>query len=801
VRVWLVALGGLGGCCAGGEPRWQPLPPLSLAAGEERIIDLGAYVDAGDDATFEAEPGTGVAVGIDGTQLAVAAEAGFSGTTYVDVVGRGRCGDDSRTTLVVTVADAPAVPCATVFTYRARTAPDQVFLAGDFNEWSPTATPMTPDGDTWTATVDLLPGTHPYKVVETAGTAQQWACDPDATGFQCDAGAVFDATCPVGGEGCNSFATVGACDAPTLTATSVAIDRDANRIQVEVAATGAIAAPAATLDGEVFPQAWTGDGFSVDAAGLTDGRHTLRFTAKDAAPVVVPAWLDDRSWDTGLLYFAFVDRFSNGDPGNDAAVGATAPNGDWLGGDWAGLTERLGYLDAMGVSAIWVTAPLAGPAGASPGDCGVTYAGYHGYWPAAETVVEPHFGDAVALDAFIGAAHALGIRVLIDLVANHVHEEHPWVEAHPDWFTEKFICAEDEDGNGVQNWDQRPETCWFTGYLPDLDYTRADVIEATAAGALAMVRDHGFDGFRVDAVKHMSHGLHATLQARIRQNIEFIAAGGDEPFYTVGETFTGDRALISSYIGPAELDGQFDFPLYWGILGAFARDEIGLSNGAGSLQAVSAASHAAYGDAVMSTFLGNHDVARFVTHANGEIGSLYGDGTCASDGGPRPAAVPPAGTDPYDRLRLAWSFLLTTPGLPLIYYGDEIGMPGNADPDNRQMMRFTGELSPAESAVLDQVQALGMSRRFNPAFARGETIGWWEGEADFWAYARTWEGDAVLVLLNRATAAREVTNGLAFAGLPQGTWRDVLTGDLFDSAGDQLTIDVPPRGSRVLVPR
>ena len=92
------------------------------------------------------------------------------------------------------------------------------------------------------------------------------------------------------------------------------------------------------------------------------------------------------------------------------------------------------------------------------------------------------------------------------------------------------------------------------------------------------------------------------------------------------------------------------------------------------------------------------------------------------------------------------------------------------------------------------------ARRSHPAFALGATTGGWEGEADFWAFSRTWQDDAVLVLLNRAPTERVVTNGLGFAGLPVGRWTDVLTGEVFTSAGDQLTVSVPGRGSRVLVP-
>ena len=201
----------------------------------------------------------------------------------------------------------------------------------------------------------------------------------------------------------------------------------------------------------------------------------------------------------------------------------------------------------------------------------------------------------------------------------------------------------------------------------------------------------------------------------------------------------------------------------------------------------------------MSTFLGNHDVSRFIAHASGDVASFGGDSACDDGGGLRAKDEAPAGSEPYDRLRLAWSFLLTSPGLPLIYYGDEYGQPGYSDPDNRQVMRFDADLSGEEAATLGHVKTLGQARRKHRAFALGTTVDWWEGESDVWAYARVYEDDEVLVLLNRADSERTLANGLAFAGLPEGSWQDVLTGDTFVSAGDSLSVTIPARGSRVLV--
>ena len=135
-----------------------------------------------------------------------------------------------------------------------------------------------------------------------------------------------------------------------------------------------------------------------------------------------------------------------------------------------------------------------------------SYSGYHGYWPDG-TGLEEHFGDEDALRALIEGAHARNMRVMVDWVANHVHEDHPWYTDHPDWFNDAYICEEDEDGDGVDNWTQRTETCWFASYLPDIDYTQPEPLAEQVEAAIAFADDYEIDGYRVDAVKHVPHSV------------------------------------------------------------------------------------------------------------------------------------------------------------------------------------------------------------------------------------------------------------------------------------------------------
>ncbi len=792
-----------GGCCSDVAPTWQPLDPLVVAPDERVEVDLGAWVTDDGPLEFAVSASPGVLATVEDGSLVLVAEQGFLGATEVALTATDGCDHARTATLPVEVsADGGTVTadCLTHLRYADRTGADAVYVAGSFNGWDPRATPMVEADGVWTADLALSPGNHTYKYVEVSLTdgTEGWSCDPDADYTQCDEGYSWDPTCPVGGPSCNSLIVVPACGPPVLTVTRLDVDRDANTVAIEVAVEGELSAPVVIVDGELAA-GWTGTGFSLSLSGLSEGRHTFRFAGSGpggvAEPVYVPVWLDDTEWRRGVMYYVFVDRFADGDASLDASEGTSAESTDYLGGDWQGVIDHLDDLADLGVTVLWLTSPQDNAAGAWDGSCGATYSGYHGYWPSDAFATEGHFGDAATLHTLVDEAHARGMRVLTDWVANHVHVDHPYYSQHPEWFNPLAVCGD------ADNWNDIPETCWFDDYLPDIRYYDADPLVQMVDDAMAWVEEYELDGFRVDAVKHMPHSVYFNLASRVRNEVEYRAVGDGEDFYTVGETYSGDRDLIGSYVNAQELDGQFDFPVYWAIVAAFARNEIGLSNGDGSLEDTFADSEAAFAGHLMSTFLGNHDVARFLAQASGEIGSLYGDSACGDDGQLR---TPDVGTDdptPYARLRLAWTFLLTSEGLPLIYYGDEIGLPGYNDPDNRQRMKWGDALSPNEAATLAHVQALGRARRDHPAFSTGVRTGWWEGEADVYAYARVADGDQVLVLLNRGGSERTLENGLAFAGLTATSWEDVLTGDAYTAAGDRLSVTIPARASRVLVPR
>ncbi|MDP6932571.1 MAG: alpha-amylase family glycosyl hydrolase [Myxococcota bacterium] len=710
----------------------------------------------------------------------------------------------------------------TRFEYTAQEQVDAVHLAGTFNDWNTESIPMVDHGDgTWTVEIELEPGPWPYKFIEIDQGFYEdelaWSCDPDAEFIQCDSDykepddTTWSQVCSPGTTSCNSMRIVTDCRLPTLTVDDLDVLTESGTIQASISASsGAQGAPLASgsayLDQQEVSGAWNGAGFTIDVSGLDPSRHQLHLVAVDedgreSNPTIIPFWTDDWDWTQGVVYFAFTDRLARSDPSTDTTEGATAALGDYLGGDWKGLQGSLPYLEELGVSILWLPNPLENAEGAWPGTCDLSYTGYHGYWPDHPTNLEEHFGDEEDLRALIEDAHGRNMRVIVDFVGNHVHLDHPVWKSDPEWFTSEELC--EDDSSGTANWDRIPETCWFAEYLPSFDHSLPEPGLELLDQVMQLAADFELDGLRVDAAKHMPHSLHWNLASTVRLQVEHSEAGGEFVFWLIGETFD-NAERIDAYVTPEQLDGQFDFPLYYAIDATFAAETEDVSHAFEQLDS----SLERYGEAPMSTFLGNHDVSRFLTRATGD------DPDVCTDTGLLQATAP-GSLLPYERLRLAWVFLLTQPGIPLVYYGDEFGMPGHGDPDNRQptwwyapsleegtgLAELMQDLQAGPAMVLEAVARLATARTRYPALSGGTSTNWWV-EPDVYAQARVVEDQAVLVILNRSDEDRSLENSLSFAGLAtEGTYIDLLTDETFEATDDWMVVDVNRYGARVLVLR
>jgi neopullulanase len=530
------------------------------------------------------------------------------------------------------------------------------------------------------------------------------------------------------------------------------------------------------------------------ATGLTPGKHTVTITLADSAgaqaeAVQLPFWVEAApfKWEEAILYFVFTDRFRNGDPSNDRPTPSVNTMANYQGGDFKGVTQAIeeGYFDRLGVRALWLSPPDINPDGAFEGSYGQKYTGYHGYWPSKPRTVQPRFGTMADLKALTKAAHARGIRVLTDLVLNHVHSEHPYVKDHRDdgWFNVGNGCVCGTNGCG---WEEKPLVCSFTDYLPDYNWRSTAMADQFAADAMWWLREADLDGFRLDAVKHLDQVGGRTINGELAK----ITAITGTDYYLVGETFVGSdgRALIKKYVSPNELDGQFDFPLYWPVVQAFGRGDSMVQVD----EAVQENERFYAPGTLNSPFLGNHDVARFASIAAGEI---QGDANGQSWGPNRPGQSIDR-DEPFDRLRYAFTFVLTQPGVPLIYYGDEIGLPGAGDPDNRRFMKWSG-LSGRESGLLTFMQKLGTARRNSDAlrFGTRQTL---FIERDVYVFARSTPTSTAIVAINRGDE-RQVTIAGRMGVRLTGRFTDALSGRTIDVGADGRLV-LPARTSLVLLP-
>jgi glycosidase len=484
-------------------------------------------------------------------------------------------------------------------------------------------------------------------------------------------------------------------------------------------------------------------------------------------------------WRSAVLYFVFVDRFRNGDPTNDLPVGGVETAANYQGGDWAGVIEAIdnGYFDDLGVNALWITVPMDNPNAPGVGSDGHQHSGYHGYWPSDLDRTEEHFGDLDLFKTLVERAHARGIKVLVDYAMNHVHEQAALFAQHPDWFWPLDYNGKECVCGGGCDWNDGYEQkrCWFTPYLPDWNFQSPAARAHSVDNAVAWIQKTGIDGYRLDAVKHIEMQWILDLRKRVTEEIEPKTG---EHFYMVGETFeSSNRDLLASFVGADKLDGQFDFPLRAVAVEILLRRTGTMFDLDGFV-----ASNDGFYNGVMSTFLGNHDIGRIVHTALDQPWDAWAKGD--------PWGAPPAlPTDaaPFERLAVGFTFLFTSKGIPLVYYGDEIGLPGAGDPDNRRFMQWEG-LSEHQLALRAHLSKLGAIRRDHPALWRGHRtrLG---VTSDTYSYSMSDGADVVYVGLNRGDATAAV------GGMPrQG--RDLLTGAPLGGP----SLNLGPRSSVVVVP-
>lgn len=603
-------------------------------------------------------------------------------------------------------------------------------IAGEFNGWSPAASDMQLKGGLWQTEVVLDPGQYQYQVVRDG----KWSLDP-ANRDSVDNN--------IGGY--NSLKIVGNPRTDMILAETriipYAADSAGIKVQYLVDMIPGVGPDERKLPQECFAF-WNnirimaqpgagGDSYDFrwtipipDTAYSVERSHIRAWFRSESGyyndifiplsfgvPIRKVADLTRTDQHANVMYFPMVDRFYDGDSSNNRpdTSGRVLPPANYHGGDLAGVLAKLrsGWFDSLGINTLWLSPIVQNPDSAFQEwpEPKRWFSGYHGYWPVGSTTVDSRFGSEALLKELIDEAHSRDIKVLLDFVANHVHQDNPMFLDHPDWATD--LQLEDSTLN-VRIWEEERLTTWFDVFLPSLDFARAEVIEAQVDTAIYWLKHYNIDGFRHDATKHIPLTFWRRLARKIKNE---VVVAENRPLFQIGETIAS-RELIGDYVGSGLLDGQFDFNLYFDSRRVFASANPDVRD----LENSAMLSLTAYGrHHLMGNFGGNHDMPRFISLAGG---ALRMDEDANAAGWEREIGV--GDTLAYRKQSMYTAFLMALPGVPVIYYGEEIGMPGAGDPDNRRDMRFDG-LSDLEQRTLENCRKVIHLRNQHIATIYGET--------------------------------------------------------------------------------
>jgi neopullulanase len=497
-----------------------------------------------------------------------------------------------------------------------------------------------------------------------------------------------------------------------------------------------------------------------------------------------------------VIYLIMIDRFSDGDPANNDPARSRglynrANKFYYHGGDLQGVINHLPYLKDLGVTALWLTPWYDNYDQLNEIELkeGKPCTGFHGYNPQDFYGVEEHFGDLAKLRELVEAAHTLGLKIIQDEVVNHTGPYHPWVDdpPTPSWFNG---TRQHHLKNVFQTWtlhDPRPveslkkETMagWFLDFLPDLNQHDPEVARYLIQNTLWWIGVTGLDGIRMDTWQYVPNTFWHQWTAAIKRQYP--------RFTVVGEVKDGDVVHTSYFQGgvvhdgaDSGLDSLLDFPLFYPIRHAFAEgrnlDEVPRTLAKDYLYA---------NPNILVTLLGGHDDGRFMSEQGATVAGL----------------------------KLANAFVLTTRGVPQLYYGDEIGMTGPDEPtaradfpggfpgDKRNAFTKDGR-SPAEQDLFDYIRKVAHLHTALDPLRSGDLINLQVSDQQY-AYARKTMGTVVVVLINNDTKASNFEFAVGPAGLVEGASLVDRLGPLADVrlSGGRLKATLPGRSAAVLVPR
>ena len=664
---------------------------------------------------------------------------------------------------------------AQTFVYRADKKLDSVSVAGEFNGWNTGANPLKVDADGlfWRASVPLAPGKYQYKLVVNGDT---WMLDPSNKNTFTEANGNVNSLAVVAPA---DFQKPAAPDDGQTTSSALRhlqsvpyLNFDQGKLRFELRArAGDLSAVTLQIGGKSVPMKlansngvyafyqteipWDGKTNLSYVFGLKDGARTEQFGANGAAdaarpfvldaktyrPFVVPAWVEKT-----VLYQIFPDRFANGDKSNDppnVAPWNSMPNGDSrYGGDVAGVRAHLPYLQNLGIGAVYFNPVFKSPSN-------------HRYDATDYKQIDPQFGTNAEFADLTRQMQKAGIATVMDFVFNHTATNFPAFEdvrkngessAHKDWYLEKSFPVR------VQT---PPNYLAWNGFaaMPKLNLTNP----ATADYMLDLVnywdKEVPLAGLRLDVADEVDIRFWRQLRAR--------AKNVDPQLWIVGERW-GDA---TPWLQGDQWDSAMNYPFRDANLGFIAHGKISASAyGARLMELYNA--YPPQAARAMLNLLSSHDTPRFLTEAGGNAKLQM----------------------------LAATVQFTWPGAPSIYYGEELGMEGGADPANRRGMEW--DKATADNPTLAFYKKLIAIRNRNPALQSGAPAILVSDDAKkSLAFSRTLGEQRAIVVLNRSQSAQVLQ--VPFPGF--GIFVDALGGKSYDGTKGKLNVELAPLSSAILL--
>ncbi|MBW7888538.1 MAG: alpha-glucosidase C-terminal domain-containing protein [Bacteroidetes bacterium] len=738
------------------QPITDLLQPIYLSPGKiDTILVSDLYYAEKYSPEFKANPELNILYLPKSNQLVLSAKRKNFGASLLEFTS----GKDRRSLPVLVNASA-ASRVIHQFSYTQDASVKEVFVEGSFNDWNKQSHPLAKNAaGTFSTTILLEPGSYTYKfIVDGKEIVDPQNPETAPTGFESfnsvlrvenpDTAKIF---LHIGGKNeegkkiifsfyvesntglhgltkKNIFALL---DNKKISEKDISIKQ--NRIEVQSSKTD--------LRGEKNLRLFV----SYNGKN-TNIQHLRLFNGLPAGNAHISS--PNSSWYDGVIYSIMVDRFNNGDTANDNPIqfDSLLKPANYQGGDFRGIIKKIeeGYFDSLGISILWISPVYDNPnvAFREYPPPHRWYSGYHGYWPINEFFVEEKFGTMDELKELVAKAHKHKIKVLLDIVAHHVHIDNPLYKEHPDWFGTLDL----PDGRkNLRLWDEQRLTTWFEPYMPSFDYTKSPApINFMTDNCIWWLKETGADGFRHDAVKHVPNEFWRALTKKVKEEIEIPEK---KEVYQIGETF-GDYNLVASYVNNGQLSAQFNFNLSYFAIPVFLEPEQSFS----VLDFQMKKSFEAFGvNNLMGNIMDSHDKVRFMAYADGDV-AMQGVDT-------RELAWtnPPVVNNPqsYKKAELYFAYLFSIPGLPVVYYGSEFGMTGADDPDNRRMMRFGNDLSVEETKMLHVTSQLINIRNQHSALRYGDfyTL---RADKNIYAYLRSDMNERVLVVLNKSSQEQSV---------------------------------------------